>query len=192
MTAIVTKPREGFGSKAAQRERAQGLVPASISRAGKPSAHVTLAVKDAEALVAGELTNVLSLDGVEQRVLLKAVDRHPIKDGLQHIDLQGIDDETIIKVEIPLDPDTRNCPGIRSGGMLEMMRRTVTVRCLAKDLPKKIRVPLDNANVADTVYAGDCALPEGVKLVTGPRVAVLSILLTRGMRKAAQEGGKEE
>ncbi|MFW5830212.1 MAG: 50S ribosomal protein L25 [Planctomycetota bacterium] len=192
MTAYAAEERTAFGSKVAQREREAGRVPVTVTMGGKPSRHVTLNEKDAEGLANGDMKSALSIDGAEQRVLRKAVDRHPVNDRLLHIDLQAIEDDTIVKVEVPLDPDVQSSPGIRAGGLLEMMRRTVTVRCKAKDLPRRIKVPLDGVDVTDTVYAADCELPEGVELVTGKRVAILSILLTRGMRKAQQEATKTD
>jgi large subunit ribosomal protein L25 len=193
MTAIAATKRDAFGSKVAQRERDNGQVPTTICQGGAESQHITIGNKDAEVLVTQlAKKSVLSIDGNDQSVLLKTYDRHPVSDQLLHIDLQAITDDTMVTIEVPLDPDTLNCPGIKAGGLLEMMRRTVAVKCLAKDLPDTLRVPLDTVDVAQTVYAADVEMPEGVTLITKPRVAVLSVLLTRGMRKEQQAARDEE
>jgi len=185
--------RTEFGSKAAQRYRADGQVPLTISRRGQDSEHVLVGTKDADALK-GLVSHVvlLQLDGQDREVLIKQFDRDPIADHVLHIDGIEVADDQVVEVAIPVVPDTRgDCPGIKAGGLVEQMLRKVTIRCQAGSIPDHLNVGLQGIGLGQTVYAEAVSLPADARLITKPRTALLTIVKTRGMRRAEATGAAE-
>ncbi|NRA38280.1 MAG: 50S ribosomal protein L25 [Planctomycetes bacterium] len=196
-TTFATSPRTSFGSKSSQASRAEGQIPVTISRKGADSQHVLVAEKDAELLVASvPKKSALTVDGAEAAVVIKKVERDVLTDRLVHIDLIGVSDDTEVVIDIPVVPNIMNCPGIKAGGLMEQSLRKVAIRCKAKDLPSSLDVVLDDINVGDTVYVKRCKLPEGASFVTKPDVAMITVLMTRSMKKGdgdtEEEGGAAE
>jgi len=184
--------RTAFGTRAAQDIRKAGNVPLTISRRGQDSVHVAVAEKDADRIV-GLLSNVviLQVDGSDHEVLIKDFTRCPLTDRIQHVDGVGVADDQVVKVAVLVKPDTKtDSPGLKAGGLLEQMLRRVVIAVPAGKIPSSLRVDLTGIKLGQTVYAEAVELPEGAKLVTKPRTALLTIIKTRGMRRA--EAGPEE
>ncbi len=184
-TTVVATPRSSFGTSAATAMRAAGQVPVTICRSGAESIHLTIAAKDAEALVqrVGQVI-VLEAEGQSHEVLIKGYQRHPLSDVLQQIDSLAVEPDKLVRVAVPLNPLTLDCPGIKAGGLLESMLRRVEILCPAKAIPDHLDVDLSQAVIGTTIYADGVVLPDGVKLLTPPRVAIMTIIKTRGMRRA--------
>jgi large subunit ribosomal protein L25 len=79
------------------------------------------------------------------------------------------------------------CPGVKSGGIVEQRLRTVKVRCPASQIPDTILLDLSNVQVMETVYAKSLTLPKGTSLVTRADLPVLSIVIPRWMKKDEAE-----
>jgi large subunit ribosomal protein L25 len=189
---ITAAKREKLGSRAARKYRAEGRLPATIARPGQDTLHITVPELEAEkALASGVLTFSVSVEGAQHRVLLRDADRHCIKDCLQHLDLMEVNDDSIVTVDVPVHPNTLNCPGIKSGGMLEVMVRRMRVRGPVKNIPASVEISLAETQLGDTVYLNSVQLGEGVKALQHPRTAILSIIKTRTMKKAEGDTGDE-
>ena len=177
-------PRTAFGSFAAKGIRAAGQVPVTISRPGKDSLQVSVDNKTAEKINAEVVHLAKVTVGAETITVLRgAIERHPLKDNILHIDLVQVDEKSEIKVDVAVVPDARNCPGVKAGGIVEQRLRKVKVKCLAGAIPDSIGLDLGNVQIMQTVYASALALPQGVKLLTSPKLPVLSVVITRGMKK---------
>ncbi len=188
-----TEARAGFGTTATRKIREAGNVPLTVSRSGAESLHVQLIEKDAEVLAtSGSLLCGLNTTEGDVKVLVKEVVRHVLNDRILHIDTVALVDDKMIKVEIPVRALTGNCPGIRAGGLLEQSVRKVKIKCKTQDIPDEVTVDLSDKNVGQTVYAAECILPEGASMVTKPRVAIMSVIMTRGMRRDKNLSEDEE
>lgn len=184
--------RETFGSKASKAARAEGKVPVTISRPGQDSQHILISAKDADELAASKVGKTsIEVDGTAVDVVLKDVSKNVLTDQIQHIDLIAVTDDSEVVLAIPVHPLAKNCPGIKAGGLLEQSLRKVTIRCKVANLPEYLEVDLSDTQVDQTVYVRNCTLPEGAKFITKPNVAMISILRTRGMKKAEQEASDE-
>ena len=177
--------RETTGGHAARTLRTEGKVPVTLSRPGKPSAHLALDIKSAEDL-AHKVVHLakLTFGGESVTVLKGAVSRHCLKDIIEHIDLIQVDEKSDIKVDVAVVPDARNCPGVKAGGIVEQRLRLVKVKCKANAIPDSIGLDLGDVQIMETVYASKLTLPKGVTLLTNPKLPVLSIVITRGMTKS--------
>ncbi|MCO4784699.1 50S ribosomal protein L25/general stress protein Ctc [Marinomonas atlantica] len=163
--------RNEEGKGASRRLRLQGLVPAvvyggntnpeSVSFKGN---EVVKAVKDA-----AFLTSVVkvSVDGAEQEVIVKSLQRHPATGDVMHIDLLRVDSETKIVTRVPLNfVNAAKSEGVKSqGGRLQVEAKLAEVRCLPKDLPAALNVDAINGQLGQIFHLSDAELPEGVELV---------------------------
>lgn len=191
---LAAAPRTAFGTRAANRYRDQGQVPVAISRRGEDSLHVVLGLKEADTL-AGLLSRiaVIDVDGAAHEVLVKRVERDPITDRVRHIDAIAVTDDQQVKVDVPVRANTVgvDCPGLKAGGLLEQMVRRVRIACRAADVPEAVDVDLNGVQLGQTVYAEQIDLPAGAKLLVQPRTAILTIVKTRGMRRAEAQAAGE-
>ena len=185
---IAAEARTELGTTAAKRCRAAGRVPAVIMRSGEESLHVTVDETAAEAaLTRDSHCLAVDYDGAHHVVMVKEVSRDCLTDRMQHLDLLAVTDDSLVKVEVDLRPLTDDCPGIKAGGLLEQMLRQVRVRCAVKDIPDHVDVDLGEAVIGHTVYADDVAVPAGIRLLTPGRTALMSVIKTRGLKKAESE-----
>ena len=191
---FTAEPRTVFGTKAAQDYRQQGKVPLTISRRGEDSLHAVVGDKDAIAIRAlVSRVVVLQLDGKDVEILVKDSTTDPLTDRILHIDGIAVTDDQVVKVAVPVRPDTKSdSPGLKAGGLLEQMLRRVTIKVAAGQIPEALRVDLTGVKLGQTVYAEAAQLPEGATLVTRPRTAMLTIIKTRGMRRAEATSETDE
>lgn len=192
--------RTTLGTKSARKMRDSGAVPLAISRSGADTVAVQVS-SDTAAHLKRHIAQVVALDvnGERRQVLIQKITAHPVNDKILHVDGLEVSDDSQVKVDVPLAPNRTNCPGLKAGGILEIMKRSVTIRCPAKLIPKTVPVDLSTVQIEETVYADKVVLPEGACLVTRPRTALLSVTRTRAMRRdeetpaeGAAEGEKKE
>ena len=109
----------------------------------------------------------LSIDGKEEQVVVKDMQRHPAKDFVMHIDLLRISAKTKITMHVPLhfvNADTS--PGVKlQGGTAAMAMNDIEISCLPKDLPEFIEVDMGTLNAGENLHISDLELPKGVESV---------------------------
>jgi large subunit ribosomal protein L25 len=128
----------------------------------------------------------LSIDGgAAEQVLVRAVQYHPFKQQVQHIDFQRVAADSVIELKVPLhfvNADT--CLGVKlQGGAISNILNEVMVRCVASKLPEFITVDQANLAVGNlSVHLSDLVLPEGVQLVSLLRGADLAVSMLNGAK----------
>lgn len=162
------EPREDVGRGASRRLRRAGKLPGIIYGADQEAKAITLDHDDVahqlefEAFYSHILTVTIGKE--KQRVVLKDLQRHPIKPWLLHIDLQRISDTEELTMRIPIHfINEEKCVGVKQGGgVISHIMTEIEITCLPKDLPEYIEVDLAEVDVGDTIHLGDLKLPEGV------------------------------
>ena len=165
----VARSEEGKG--ASRRLRKEGLVPAVIYGGDVEPKSVTF--KDNELLKAvttpGFLTSVVevSVDGQAEKVLVKALQRHPATGAVMHMDLLRIAENTVITTRVPLTfINAAKSEGVKSqGGRLTVEAKLAEVRCLPANLPAELIVDAIDAQLGQIFHLSDATLPEGVELI---------------------------
>ena len=111
----------------------------------------------------------LALDGSKQPVLLRAVNMHPWKSEVQHIDFQRVSADQKIHIKVPLHfVNAGKSPAIKEqGGLITHVLNDVDIRCLPADLPEFIQVDLSNISIGHSIHVRDVAMPQGVELALG-------------------------
>lgn len=188
MHTYEAEARTAVGTTAAIKQRAAGRVPLTISKRGAPSRHVTIAKDQAAHLIKNVVHLCKVKIGKDEVTALKGdVAIHCLEDYVQHIDLQEVDAKSEIVVDVAVFLKADECPGVKSGGIVEQRLRTVKIRCPASQIPDVINLDLSNVQVMETVYAKSLSLPKGTSLVTRADLPVLSIVIPRWMKKDEAE-----
>jgi len=106
----------------------------------------------------------LDIDGTKEAVVVKSIQRHKVKNFPIHIDFQRVDDKTRITVSIPVEFTNQElCPGLKQGGVLNVVRREIELSCLANNIPEKFEINLEGKQIGDDIRLSSVELGEGMK-----------------------------
>lgn len=107
----------------------------------------------------------ITVDGKVEHVILKALQRHPYKTLIMHMDLQRVSKKDILVKLVPLHfINESQSAGVKAGGMINHSMTQVEVRCQAKDLPEFIEVDMTSVGLDDVIHLSHLKLPKGVQL----------------------------
>jgi large subunit ribosomal protein L25 len=196
---ISARKREAQGTGASRRLRRGGRVPGVVYGGAEGPVNIELDHKDLylnlrnEKFHASILT--LELAGAKQQVLLRAVNMHPFKPQVQHVDFQRVSKDKKIHMKVPLHfINAQSSPGVKEqGGVVNHVLNELDVTCFPDDLPEFIEVDLGSLAVGNSIHARDLKLPKGVEAVLSkdenPVVAtvVVPTLITEEEEAAAAE-----
>jgi len=170
--SIDATKRELLGKGASRRlRREQSLVLGIVYGAGKTPQPITIPLNimtkalENEAFYSQILT--LNLEGTEESVVLKDLQRHPATSTVMHADFQRIDATKKLHMNVPLHfINEGKCVGAKTqGGHITHHTAYIEVLCLPKDLPEFIAVDLENLEIGSTLHLSDIDLGEGVESV---------------------------
>ncbi len=188
---IQAELRTEFGKGAARRTRRAGRVPAIIYGHGADTRHLSL--PQHELMLALKTPNaLLRLEGLgsAELALPKAIQRDPLKDRIEHVDLVVVRSGEKVTVEIPI----RISGEVFSGGLLDQQLVTISIEAEATHIPDGIDVDVEGLEVGTAVHARDLALPTGAILQTDPEALVLHVLdaTTQARAEEAAEAAEGE
>lgn len=160
--------RDRAGKGAARATRRNGLVPAVIYGGNQDATLIALEPKILVALMHDPAfkTNIFEMDvaGKKQRTMAMDVQLDPVSDQPIHADFRRIEKDTLVRVPIPVRFLNEGAsPGIKVGGVLNIVRHEVEVHGRPDDLPDHIDVDLAGMEIGDSVHIKAIGLPEGIK-----------------------------
>ena len=120
----------------------------------------------------------IDIEGKAEKVLPKQLQYHPVTDKLIHFDFLRVQNDTQVTVEIPvefLNHDT--CPGLKKGGVLNLVRREVELSCNANNIPNKLQFDLILSEIGDSIKISNIELPEGVQPTITDRDFVVATIV---------------
>ncbi len=163
--------RDDEGKGASRRLRREGLVP-GILYGGDDKAPQAISLQN-NALIkqiqdqtffSSILT--LSLNGQEEQVIVKDLQRHPAKQEVLHADFQRVSQSNKIKITVPLAfVNFEKSAASKAAAKFAVEKNTAEVLCLAGQLPEVLNVDLSNAEMGQILHLSDISLPEGVEVV---------------------------
>lgn len=175
--------RSGTGKGVARKLRAQGMIPAVIYSKGSDALHVQLNESDLEGIFRRTLNRntlvSMTVDGTEHVCLVKAAQRHPVSRRILHVDFYRVSDSETVDVVVDITP-TGTAEGVRMGGRLQVIRRSLTVRCLPGSIPAKIEVDVTDLGIGKFIRVSQVAQPEGVEIVSTNDFNLLSVIGKKG------------
>jgi large subunit ribosomal protein L25 len=192
--------REKVGKGAARAARREGLVPAVIYGDKQPPAPIALPIRDVEKQInSGHFFTTLydiDVDGKTTRALPRDVAMHPVKDRPMHIDFLRLAKGSTITVSIPVNfLNQETCPGIKEGGVLNIVRHEVELDVPADKIPDGIDLDLAEAELGDSLHISAVKLPEGATpTITDRDFTIATIASPAGLKSddAEDEGEGEE
>jgi large subunit ribosomal protein L25 len=186
---IAAEARNEFGKGAARRSRRDGRVPAVLYGHGTETRHLSLPAHDL--MRALRTSNVLlRLEGLTKGgeiALPKAVQRDPVRNIIEHVDLILVRQGEKVIVEIPVRVIGEILPG---GGLLDQQLVQIPVEAEATNIPQGIDVDVEGMELGQAVHASDLKLPPGVSLQVEPDTLVLHVIAQPTAEP--EEGADEE
>ena len=148
--------------------RQKGEVPGIIYGGTEKNQTISLSTKEVKSLIDQEnfLSNIISLkiDGKSMNVLPRDVAFDPISDDPIHVDFLRIVKDAKIILEIPVKfINNETCPGLKRGGVLNIVRRKVELKCPTENIPAELVVDLEGLEIGASIKISSINLPENVK-----------------------------
>jgi len=188
--------RENTGTGSARAARRDGAVPAVIYGGEKGPISVELRKNEVlKALNSGQfLANMIEIShkGEKQTVLTKDVQFHPVTDVPMHVDLYRVDKTTVIDVEVNVTFQGNDVsPGIKRGGILNVVRHAIEVSCPAGSIPDTIIVDISEMDIGDSIHISAVELPENVTPSIERDFTIATVVSSRASNEADVEEGVE-
>jgi len=182
--------RESTNNKHSAREaRAQNRVPGVVYGHNIDPLSISINASDLLRIYrkAGTASLLdLDIEGKKIKVLIHALELHPIQDDIRHVDLYAVNLKEKTTVEVPLE-FIGESPAVKNmGGVFMTKYHSIEVRCLPTEIPQKIEVDLSTLeNIHDHICAKDLSIPKNVELIhIEPEIVICTIL---GKASATEE-----
>lgn len=184
-TQLTATKREKAGKGASRAIRREGLIPAVIYGDKKEPLAIALEEKVlvAEMGKAGIWTRQyeISVDGQKHHVLCQDIQKHPVSNRPVHADFLRISKTAELTLDVPVRfENEETCPGIKLGGVLNVVHRTLEVKCTADNIPEAFIVDLANVEMGASITAFSIQMPKGVKLTATEDFTVATIYSAAG------------
>jgi large subunit ribosomal protein L25 len=157
-------------NKTREIRREDAMVPAIIYGNEEESKNIKLKLNELTKASENELfyTQVLKilLEGQEEKVVLKELQREPVKGKFLHADFQRVSRKTKLKVVVPFRFNgEEECEGVKTeGGVLAKAISEIEIACLAGDIPEAIEIDISNLMLNEAIRLSDLILPEGAEI----------------------------
>ncbi len=169
---IAADIRTSFGKGAARKLRAAGKIPAVVYGHGTDPIHV--AVPAHETTLLARRSNALmdlKMPDDQQLVLIKDIQRDPVRQIIEHLDLVIVrkGEKVIVDISVHVEGESF------SGTIVQLEHSTISVEAEATHIPEFVTVSVEGLEEGSKIFAGEISLPEGTTLVSDPEMMVLAI-----------------
>ncbi len=192
---LKAEPRERTGKGGARAVRRAGKIPAIVYGGGAEPLKISLDAKEVQRLLHQPrfFATVLDLeiDGRIEHVLPREAQFHPVTDRPLHLDFVRAAAGARVTVAVPVRfVNEALCPGLKRGGVLNVVRREIELVCPADAIPAEIVADLSGFDIGDSVHIRHVTLPQGVRpTITDRDFTIASIVPpTTGEAPAAGAG----
>lgn len=175
---VTATARASTGKGAARKSRASGATPGVLYRAGEEARPLNFNVAELASVYrkTSDPNTLLTvkLDGVDRLCLIREIQRHPVSRVVEHIDFYEVTPEYVVQVDVAINPVGR-AAGTRAGGLLRVIKRTLTVKAPAGAIPRLLDVDVTNVEVGQFIRASDIVAPTGVTVAFKRDFNVLTV-----------------
>jgi len=191
--ALPAERRDRAGKGAARATRRAGRIPAVIYGGGKEPILISLEPRSLskELQREGFFARLLDIavDGETHRTLPRDVQLHPVTDQPLHVDFMRVAGNTQIHVAVPVQfINHEKAPGIKRGGILNVVRHDLELVCSVDNIPEKITVDLEGFDIGASIHISAVSLPEGTRpTITDRDFTIASIAAPSAVREEARE-----
>lgn len=198
MLTLSAEARERAGKGASRAMRREGRIPAVIYGDKKDPEPIHVEERELMKLLhTGHFMNSLveiDVAGSKSRTLPKDVQLHPVTDRPLHVDFFRIGKGAKVTVDIPVSfVDQEESPGLKRGGVLNVVRYELELNCPADNIPDEIVISLEGLEIGDSVHISEVTLPEGVTPAIDDRdFTIAGVVAPSILRKEEEEGEEGE
>jgi len=187
--------RSGTGKGAARRVRRDLSVPAVLYGPKTQATSISVSALQLEKLLretGGEskLLNLKIDDGGTKQVLIREIQTHPYRRRFMHIDFYEVPLDQQIAVEVVIEIVGESI-GVKKGGELNLIQRTLAVRCLPNQIPESIRIDISKLDLGETLHVEDLVAESTFEFDEDPNVGILSIAAPESADQAGNETPKK-
>jgi len=193
---LPAEARDRAGKGASRALRRDGRVPAVVY--GEKTEPLSIHVEEKllnKMLSSGHFMNsvvMVDLSGKAHRTLPKAVDFHPVSSRPIHVDFLRIGEHSQVTVNVPVRFDNEEqSPGIKRGGVLNVVRHELELVCDAATIPDEIHISLAGLDIGDSIHISSVDLPEGSKSVIDDRDFTIATVVAPSAMKSEEEEAEE-
>lgn len=190
--------REKCGTSTARMARRENMIPGVLYGKNQQPIHVNLPAKEVNALAnTFEFkTRIIEIEVNSKRykVLPREVNFHPVTDNVEHIDFMFLNEKDSIRVDVPIYySNADKSVGIKRGGALNAVFRSIKVESKANNIPEYLEVNLEGTVVGDVIRFSNIKFPEGVNPVEkNMKLTVAKIVGKRSLELEAKAAAEEE
>jgi len=171
---LAAQARSGAGKGIARAARRAGQVPAVIYGNNEEPVLITVDDRELRKTISrpGFFIHLMDIDidGAKHRVLPRDTQLHPVTDAPLHVDFLRYNPNRKLTVEVPVTfLNEEDCPGLREGGMLNIVRHAIEILCTADAMPEGFDIDLSGLVVGDAIHASALTLTPGVELTITDR-----------------------
>ncbi|HEX4863236.1 MAG TPA: 50S ribosomal protein L25 [Acidimicrobiales bacterium] len=180
---LVAEPGRAIGSAASRRLRAAGRVPAVVYGHGADAKSVSVDARDLRHALSGDagLNQLLSLKiGSETHLALaRALQRHPVRHTVVHVDFQIVRRDEVISAEVPLILVGEAKAVEQERGLVEQLLNSLTVKATPDKIPGNLEIDISALTIGEAIRVGDLKLPAGVATELSPDDVIAMGAVTR-------------
>ena len=184
-THLEVQAREKTGKGVARKLRVAGQIPAVLYGGGRPAFSLSLNPLQLHKVLHGsemgmntlidlKVSGHAELDG--KTVMVRDLQRDPVKGTFIHADLYEVDLSQKIEVQVPLHLAGKSKGVEFAGGILDHALREIEVRCLPRAIPDEFVVDVTELDLGDSLHVRDIALPAGVELISDGDLSLVSVV----------------
>jgi large subunit ribosomal protein L25 len=196
-TSISAELRDGTGKGVARAIRRSGRVPAVIY--GNKSEPISITIDAKELAVLADNPRIfiqvmdVSVDGATHQVLARDLQLHPVTDRCMHVDFLRFSANTRIVAEVPVSfVNAEESPGLKRGGVLNIVRREIELRCSPLAIPQELVFDLEGLDIGASIHISSIELPEGAEAITDRDFTVATVAAPTLMPVEEEVVGKGE
>lgn len=151
--------------------RREGKIPAILYGLSQPGVPILVNGDEMKAILRGLKPGLLpttrfelALDGKKHAAIIKEIQYQVASYEIEHIDFVLLSDESLVTVNVPIQlVGSADCAGVKLGGFLRQVIRSLKVACLPKDIPQEFTIDVREMNIAQSKTLSDIAIPSNVR-----------------------------
>ncbi len=193
-TVVTARTGRSTGSRNSNRLREQGELPGVLYGLGKDPVNVNVTYTELRDALKGDagLNTIFTLDveGSSEEVIVKSIQRDPIKRTVTHADFMRVDDNTKVTITVPVVLVGKSEAVADAGAIIEQKMHQLKVLCNPYRIPNQIDADISSMTLDQRLALGDLDLGEGVTTKVSMNITVAAPVVPRGL-KSDEEAGEE-
>lgn len=196
MNIKINAEKRNLGKRSNLTElRKKGFIPGIIYGDGQEGIKIAFNTRDYTREYKKSIGEVaffdITVDGKTYKTFIKEKQIHPLTREIVHIDFIELHKGKSITIDIPINFDGE-APGIKEGGILEIIHRKIQITCLPKDIPDEIKIDISGLNIGDSIRVADIDLSEDIVVDLSGNITIVTLSLPKIVEEPEEEEEKLE